>query len=128
MTSFKNRWKIIQEELNDPALADIQYQKLLDKALTVITNPIAIWDLNRPELVQLLIQVCFNGKIYYKKKEWLHTPDLSVIYTTFEQLNALKTPNLEIIKNNLNTYIEELSRFQVFMNLFKNKKEVSFAV
>jgi len=61
--------KCIEEELTDPALADIQYKKLLDKALTVITNPIAIWNLNKPLLVQLLIQVCFNGKIYYKKKE-----------------------------------------------------------
>ena len=61
--------KCIQEELSDPCLADIQYKKLLDKALTVITNPIAIWNLNKPLLVQLLIQVCFNGKIYYKKKE-----------------------------------------------------------
>ena len=61
--------KCLQEELNDPSLANIQYEKLLDKAMTVITSPIAIWNLNKPELIQLLIQVCFNGKIYYKKKE-----------------------------------------------------------
>ena len=88
----------IEEDLESPSLADIQYQKLLDMALTVIINPMAIRNLNKPHLIQLLIQVCFNGKIYYKKREWLHTPELSVIYTTFEQLNALKTPNLEMAR------------------------------
>ena len=89
--------KCIEEELTDPALADIQYKKLLDKALTVITNPIAIWNLNKPLLVQLLIQVCFNGKIYYKKKEWLHTPEISVIYTTFNAIWNVNSPNLEMM-------------------------------
>jgi len=89
--------KCIQEELDNPSLADIQYQKLLDKALTVITNPIAIWNLNKPDLVQMLIQVCFNGKIYYKKKEWLHTPELSVIYTTFNAIWNVNSRNLEMM-------------------------------
>ncbi|MEI7918982.1 MAG: hypothetical protein WCH65_01915 [bacterium] len=59
----------IEEDLESPSLADIQYQKLLDMALTVIINPMAIRNLNKPHLIQLLIQVCFNGKIYYKKRE-----------------------------------------------------------
>jgi hypothetical protein len=47
----------------------------------------------------MLIQVCFNGKIYYKKKEWLHTPELSVIYTVFNAIWNLNSRNLEMNGN-----------------------------
>ena len=61
-----------------------EMKKVFDQAKVVVTNPVAIWDLEDIEIKQLLIRVCFNNKIYYTKDEGVHTPEISILFKAFE--------------------------------------------
>ena len=58
----------LEEKLNYRFLSDIEIKDLYERTKTIITNPIAIWEMGNKELKMMLISVLFGGKIYYSKK------------------------------------------------------------
>lgn len=87
---------MLQNEINDVRFSEDDFQKIYNEAKTVISNPLAIRDLEDVEIKQLLIRVCFNNKIYYTKNQGLHTPEISLIYSYLAQVSDWKSPNLEM--------------------------------
>lgn len=80
------------------SIIDVQYDKqsiktLFDEARSVIFNPSKIREVWDFELRQLLIGVCYGGKIYYKKNEWCYTPEIPSLYLYFQSLNDVKNLN-----------------------------------
>jgi len=59
----------LELEISDARFSQYEFEKVYNDAKTVISNPLAIRDLQDVEIKQLLIRVCFNNKIYYTKKE-----------------------------------------------------------
>jgi len=59
----------IKYEIDDVRFTKDEFEKTYSQAKLVITNPLALWDLDDIEIKQLLIRVCFDDKIYYTKKE-----------------------------------------------------------
>lgn len=109
----QQKWSELQiekEEL-EHQLESISYnqdemKKVFNEAKTVISNPAALWDLNDVEIKQLLIKVCFNNKIYYTKKQGLHTPEISVIYLSLSDLSPINSCNVETVGTILNNTCE----------------------
>jgi len=99
----QEQWSTLNQQLEDlqfqildqQTTAD-EYEKILNEAKYIISNPVSIREIEDVETKQLLIRVCFNNKIYYDKKEWLHTPEISVIYSLIQGLSDNKTLNLEV--------------------------------
>lgn len=89
----------LEYEINNENFIKSEFEKTYNEAKIIIKNPLALRDLEDVEIKQLLIRVCFGGKIYYKKNQGLHTPEISVLYTSFGSFEPSKTPNLEMIGN-----------------------------
>jgi hypothetical protein len=88
-----------------------EFEKTYNEAKTVIKNPLASRDLEDIEIKRLLIRVCFNNKIYYKKNQGLHTPEISVLYTSFGLFEPSKTLNLDTLTYVLNPLGLIMKRF-----------------
>lgn len=73
----------LEYSIKDITFEEKEFEKTLNEAKTVLFNPLAIWDYWDYELKKLIIGVCFNNKIYYKKNLGLHTPEISVLYSYF---------------------------------------------
>ena len=73
-----------------------EMKKVYDEAKAVIASPVALRDFDDVEIKQLLIRVCFNNKIYYKKNQGLHTPDISLIYLTLSEFDITDNCNVEM--------------------------------
>lgn len=100
----QEQWSELQTEKEEleHQMENISYnqdemKKAFDEAKTVIENPIALWDLNDVEIKQLLIRVCFNNKIYYTKNQGLHTPEISLLYSTLGVFSNSDYWNVEMI-------------------------------
>jgi hypothetical protein len=50
----------LEEKLNYEFLSDIEIRDLYERIKTIITNPIAIWDMGNKELKMMLISVLFG--------------------------------------------------------------------
>lgn len=108
----------IQEQMDSVRFTQDEFEKVYNEAKLVISNPLALWDLQDLEIKQLLIRVCFNNKIYYRKKEWLHTPETSVLYFTLGQLSNIKTSNLDLQQDLLNPIGMDILKFEEEINRF----------
>ena len=89
-----------------------EMKKVFDEAKAVIANPVALWDLDDVEIKQLLIRVCFNNKIYYKKNQGLHTPEISLIYLSLSEFSNSDYCNVEINTNLLHPLQSSLMKNQ----------------
>lgn len=87
----------LEYEIEDIRFTKDEFEKTYNEAKIVITDPLSLWNLDDIEIKQLVIRVCFNNKIYYRKKECLHTPEISVLYTGIGQFNDPKSLNLEMM-------------------------------
>ena len=87
----------LQYDMEDIRFTKEEFEKTYKQAKLVIKDPLSLRKLDDVEIKQLVIRVCFNDKIYYKKKEWLHTPETSVLHTYISQFSLDKTPNLEMM-------------------------------
>ena len=87
----------LEYELQDSKFSESEFEKVYSQAKMVIINPVFLWELEDIEIKQLLIRVCFNNKIYYTKKQGLHTPEISLIYSVFSKLSNNNNPNLDQI-------------------------------
>ena len=113
----------LEYEINNTNFIKSEFEKTYNEAKIVIKNPLALRDLEDVEIKQLLIRVCFNNKIYYKKNQGLHTPEISVLYTSFGSFEPSKTLNLEMMQKNLNLYMGDLYKFYWLMLIYKKKRE-----
>ena len=77
----------IHKEIDDQDFQKDEQDKVFNEAKTILCNPAAIRDFGDAELKQLVIRVCFNNKIMYKKNQGLHTPEISGIYLAKERLS-----------------------------------------
>ena len=87
----------LEYDMEDVRFTQNEFEKTYNQAKLVITKPLALWNLEDIEIKQLLIRVCFNNQISYSKKNWLHTPQISVLYTIFNKLWNDETLNLEMM-------------------------------
>ena len=62
----------IHKEIDDQDFQKDEQEKVFNEAKTILCNPAAIRDFGDTELKQLVIRVCFNNKIMYKKNQGLH--------------------------------------------------------
>lgn len=88
---LNQRVENLELEIADTDYSQEEMRKVFNEAKTVISNPESLRDLDDVEIKQLLIRVCFNNKIYYRKNQGLHTPEISVIYLSLGELNDPKT-------------------------------------
>jgi len=68
--------------------------KAYNDAKVALFNPGLLWEIWDAEMKQLLIRVCFWGKIYYSKKQGCQTPNFSSIYLYFK---GLKDPKFSVL-------------------------------
>jgi len=111
----QERWSALNEEKQELeyAIAHVNYDKsemlkTIEKAKSILINPVSIRDIEDAELKQLLIGVCFGGKIYYTKNQGLHTPDISLVYRLFSRFLVTGSPVAERTRKMLNPIYEEL--------------------
>lgn len=122
MEEEKNQ--LIEKCSYDP-LWDTEMLNLLQEAQTVLTNPVAIWDIADHNMKKLLINLLFKGKLYYDKKSQCYTFEVSLIYQLFKQqkninpkVYAFGGHHVEIVK----LLYEELSTKAEFL------KAISFMI
>jgi hypothetical protein len=76
-----NQKKIdMEEQLNNKFLSEIELKDLYMRYKTIVSNPIAIWEMGNKELKTMLISVLFGGKIYYSKKLGFQTNENQAIF------------------------------------------------
>ena len=66
---FNQEKEDLEYEIDHIRFTQSEFEKTYNEAKLVITNPLALWDLEDIEIKQLLLRVCFNNQIYYSKKE-----------------------------------------------------------
>ena len=59
----------LQYDMEDIRFTKEEFEKTYKQAKLVIKDPLSLRKLDDVEIKQLVIRVCFNDKIYYKKKE-----------------------------------------------------------
>gem|GEM_PF-6715690 len=92
---FEERYAVLSTQKDDIefSIANLNYEQnefenVLRNARTILKDPLAIREMNNVEIKQLLLRVCFKNKIYYKKNQGLHTPDISLLYAPFEDFQS----------------------------------------
>ena len=94
-TELNQRIEDLEYSMKDITFEKSEFQRNLNDAKTILFNPVAMWKYWDAEIKQLLIGVCFNNKIYYKKNQGCRTPEISPIYWYLASLWDKKTPNSE---------------------------------
>ncbi len=119
---------ILQNEIEDVRFSEDDFEKVYNEAKVIISNPLAIRDLEDVEIKQLLIRVCFNNKIYYTKNQELHTPEISLIYSYFAQVSDSNSPNLETTDTILNILMEFVitSDFRFIKNIVQSYEYITW--
>ena len=96
----QNQWAELNEKriqleysMEDTNFDNSELMKAYNDAKVALFNPGLLWEIWDAEMKQLLIRVCFWGKIYYSKKQGCQTPEISSIYLYFK---GLKDPKLSV--------------------------------
>lgn len=88
----------LEYEINNVNFNNNEFQQTYNEVKSILKDPLSVWDLADAEIRQVLIRVCFHGKIYYKKNQGLHTPEISVLYTAFSMFDNSNSCNLEMAR------------------------------
>jgi len=81
---------VLEDDLNTDSYTEAEYMELYDKALWIITNPLAFWTLGNTEIKQLLLAVWFGWKLYYNKKSGYRTNDTWLLNYILAYMGANK--------------------------------------
>jgi len=87
---LNQRKEDLEYEIADTNFNETQFQRAYNDAKTTLFAPAYVreyWDV---EMKQLIIRVCFNGVIYYSKKEGCQTPQISNLYLAFKNISDKK--------------------------------------
>lgn len=96
----QKRYEALNEEKNqllekleyDP-LWEMEKLNLLNDVKTILINPVTLWNKWDHNMKKLLINVLFNGKVYYTKNQGYQTPDLTALHKLFQALKGNKCSN-----------------------------------
>jgi len=84
--------ELLQDDLTKEFIGKDEYESIYNDFVSIIENPLAIWDLWSVDTKQLLIGVLFGGKIYYTKKGSFQTPQKSLIYSILDHISGDNNP------------------------------------
>lgn len=83
---------LLTEDIKKEHLTQSEFDSIYNDFISIIENPLSVWDLQSTDVKQLLIGVLFGGKIYYTKKGSFQTPQKSLIYSILDHISGDNNP------------------------------------